>query len=282
MKLNTLSAVLGIASLLAVNARASVDYLYVNPGYADCNGQIDIAYPTDYSGGVGYDSGMWVGQWNMENPATHQPFAAFCLSPTGLMYPGVAAFDPISPEAAEPGLNPSTWATTGGIENAIYIWNRHSNTLTSNTEGAALSLALWAALYNSTAVGSATASGRFSVSGTGFTPEMETMYASYIAEVNAAGQSGVESVFAQHPATILRPVNPIMQDLIVPGAPPMTPEPTPIFALAALLAMVGGQWLFLRVKKSGSAMHKGFRERVGHALARQVGKETVDGESVTV
>ena len=251
MKCNIMSAVLGIAGLLAVSARASVDYLYVNPGFADCNGQIDIAYPTDYSGGVGYDSGMWVGQWNMENPATHQPFRAFCLSPTGLMYPGIAAFDPITPEAAQYGMNPSTWSTTGGIENAIYIWNRHSNTLASDTEGAALGLALWAALYNSTAVGAITDSGRFSVSGAGFTAPMEAAFASYIAELNAAGPSEVESVFHQNPATILRPVNPVMQDLIVPGSPPMAPEPSPLFTLAALLAVVGGKWLFVRGKCAG-------------------------------
>ncbi|MCX6968176.1 MAG: hypothetical protein NTZ46_10450 [Verrucomicrobia bacterium] len=243
MKLGTLWVVLRLACL-AVSARASMDYLYVNPGYADTTGQIVINYPTDYSGGEANNGGMWVGQWNMENPATHETFTAFCLSPTGLMYPGMAAFDPITPEEARYGLNPSTWSLAGGIENAVYLWNLHSSTVASNTEGAALSLALWAALYNSTAVGSATASGRFSLRGEGFTPEMESIYVAYLSELNTAGSGAVESVFDHHPATILRPVNPVMQDLMIPASSRMTPEPSAFFALAALLGMVGAEWLF--------------------------------------
>jgi hypothetical protein len=233
-----------------------MDYLYVAPGFADCTGQITISYPSDYSGDVGYNSGFWVGQWNMENPATHQSFSAFCLSPTGLMYPGLATFNPLTPDAAKYGLNPSAWSTTGGIENAVYLWNRLGNTLKNNTEGAALGLALWAALYNSTAVGEMSKSGRFSVLGTGFTQEMQALYASDITTLNTAGPGEVVSVYQQNPAQILRPVSSTMQDLIIPGAPPMAPEPNALFALALLLSFSGGQWLrdYRSSRKNGPHM----------------------------
>ena len=256
MKGNKLLAVLGIAGLLATHARASLDYLYVNPGFADGSGQIDVRFPTDYSGGVGYNSGMWVGELTMKDPATDQAFTAFCLSPTGLMYPGLAAYNPLTPDAAKYGLNPATWSPSGGIENAVYIWNQNRLTLTNNTGGAALGLAIWAALYNSTAVGNVSLNGPFSVSGAGLTPEMLSLGLSQIAALNAAGQSGVESVYNQHPATILRPVDASMQDLIIPNpahsspAPALAPEPSSFFALAALLATTAGKW-FCRLKQRG-------------------------------
>jgi len=273
---------LGVACFLSVSARASIDYIYFDPGYCDSSGQITVTYPND-SGGESCLSGMSVGEVIVEKVSTNELFSAFCLSPAGDLGYAATAYNLLTPAAAKYGLNPSTWFTTGGIENAVYIWNQHFTTLTNNTEGAALHLALWAALYNSSAVGSVTTNGRFSVSGAGFSPEMQAAFVADIAEINAAGQSAVESVFKQNPATILRPVDSSMQDLLIDpppeasgssssasdpsptpsvpsapasnsplappqatalsGDPPMAAEPSTFFALAAFIAMTGGTWL---------------------------------------
>ena len=262
-----------------MTAQASIDYIYFGPGYRENSGQITVAYPNDSSGESSL-SGMSMGAVIVEKVSTNELFSAFCLSPAGDLGYAAAAYNPITPEAAKYGLNPSTWSTTGGIENAVYIWNQHNATLTNNTEGAALHLALWAALYNSSAVGSMTTSGRFSVSGAGFTPEMQALYASDIAELNTAGQNAVKSVFNQNMATVLRPVHSGMQDLLIdpppaapgpplpasdpPLTPPqpsaltsdsrMTPEPSSFVMLAAFIAMTGGSWLRSRFRKRMSSL----------------------------
>ena len=288
MKRNKIFAVSGFTCLLSMTSRASIDYIYFDPGYRESSGQITVTYPND-SGGESSLSGMAMGEVIVEKVSTNELFSAFCLSPAGDLGYAAAAYNPITPEAAKYGLNPSTWSTTGGIENAIYIWNQHFTTLTNNTEGAALHLALWAALYNSSAVGNVTTSGRFSVSGAGFSPEIQAAFDADIAEINAAGQSAVESVFKQNPATILRPVDSSMQDLLIDpppavpepspptsspsstpsvpstptsappltlpqdsastGDPPMVPEKSSFLTLAAFIAMTGGTWLRSRFRK---------------------------------
>lgn len=249
MKAGNFFIVLGIACFFAIRAHASVDYAFLGYGFADLSGQLSVTIPTDYSGGEHTISGMWVGQMNIEDTVTHEVFVASCLSPAGGLTYAVTPYDKISPDAAKFGLNPSTWSTTGGIENAVYIWSRHYNTITSNAEGAALGLALWAALYNSTAIGTVSASGRFSVSGA--SAEIASTFNSDLAEVNSAGQSDIQSVYDTGLAKILRPVNGSLQDMIIDpsGASstdpsPLAPEPSSFFALAALLAMTGAKWLW--------------------------------------
>lgn len=246
MTLTRILTLLGIAGFLTLSAQASINYTYLKPGYADGSGKITVTYPTNYSGGVKSESGIYVGQLNMKDPVTNQTFTTFCMSPDGGLSPGTYAFNPITLEDAKYGSNPATWSMTGGIENAAYLFSLHTGTIANSAEGAALNLALWAALYNSTAVGSMTTSGRFSISGAGLSPAIQAAYAADIAQLNAAGQSTVQSLYNQNPAYILRPVNTSLQDLIVlPSSIPAeflaanaaAPEPS-TFVGAALLGLL--------------------------------------------
>jgi len=272
MKPGKIFIVLGIVCLFAVRARASIDYGFLGYGLADLSGQLCVTIPTDYAGGEHVINGMWVGQVRLADFTTNQVLTGFCLSPDGGLQYGLTAYDPITPEAAKFGSDPSVWSTTGGIENAVYIWSQHGSTITSINDGAALGLALWAAIYNSTAVGSVNASGRFSVSGAN--PGIATAFASDLAELNAAGPDAVQATYNQNPASILRPVDTSMQDLIVAARPSsgsaLAPEPSSFFALAALLATMGTKWLWQPVarffgqrKKSG-----GYRRTAESKIAR--------------
>jgi len=246
-----------VAALAVTSAQASLDYTYTGPGLADGSGQIDITYPTDYIGGSHTEAGIYVGQLDMSNPLNGQTFNAFCLSPGGHLSVGTAAYNAITLESAKFGLNPPSWSVTGGIENASYIWAQDNQTITTNAQGAALNLAMWAALYNSTAVGTTTGSGLFSISGAGFSPEIQSVYAADLAQLNAASPSAILSNFSQNTGYILRPVDASMQDLIVlPSAIPAdvrnqlvaAPEPSTVFGLALLGLLVFGQALVEKLK----------------------------------
>ncbi|MEI6561201.1 MAG: hypothetical protein WCO68_03850 [Verrucomicrobiota bacterium] len=243
--------------LLATSAFASLDYTYTGVGLADGSGQITITYPTNYTGGSHSESGIYVGQLDMRNPLDGSTFNAFCLSPSGILSPGTAAYNVLTFDQAKYGNNPAAWSLTGGIENAAYIWNQNQGKITTAAQGAALNLALWTALYNSTAVGVVDDSGRFSVSGSGFTDSIEHAYSSDLAQVNGASKSAILANYSSNPGYILRPVNATMQDLIVlPGAVPpgmrpglaVAPEPSTIFGLLFLGVFVFGQTLAEKLK----------------------------------
>ncbi len=247
--------ILAVAVLLSANARASVDYSYVGPGLADGSGGIQVTFPTDYVGGSHSESGIYVGQLHMSNPLDGANFNAFCLSPGGLLTPGPAAYNVLTLDQAKYGMNPAAWSLTGGIENAAYIWAQKNQTISTAAEGAALNLAMWAALYNSTAVGALVGSDRFSVSGA--SAEIQQAFAADIAQINAASQSAILSNYSADPGYILRPVNPTMQDLIVlPGAVPesmqaqLAPEPSTVFGLAILGLFVAGQMVAENLRRA--------------------------------
>ena len=244
--------------LLAASAFASLDYTYTNLGLADGSGQITITYPTNYSGGTHSESGVGIGQLDMRNPLDGSTFNAFCLSPSGQLFAGTAAYTVLTLDQAKYGLNPSAWSMTGGIENAAYIWSQHQGTITTNAQGAALNLAMWAALYNSTGVGAMTDTGRFSVSGSGFSTAIQQAYEADIAQLNGTAQSAILANYSANPGYILRPVDASMQDLIVlPGVIPaglraglaVAPEPSTVFGLLFLGAFVAGQMVTERIKR---------------------------------
>jgi hypothetical protein len=85
-----------------------------------------------------------------------------CLSPSGNLDYGTHAYVEESFAQASPGFNPPAWSVPNGIVNASYLWRHFSaSVIASNNanEGAALMLAMWDALYNSTGVGTLDASG---------------------------------------------------------------------------------------------------------------------------
>ena len=244
---------LAAAILFAQSTFASLNYSYTGLGFADGSGQITITYPTDYAGGTHSESGIGIGQLHMLNPLDASTFNAFCLSPSGILTPGPAAYNVLTLEQAKNGLNPPSWSLSGGIENAAYIWAQNQGALTTNAQGAALNLAMWAAVYNSTAVGVTTESGRFSISGAGVSADIQQAYSADIAQLNGATQSAILANYNANTAYILRPVNPSMQDLIVissvpPPPPVLAPEPSTIFGLLFLGLFVAGQMVTERIK----------------------------------
>ena len=248
--------ILAAAVLLSASARASLDYTYVGPGLADASGQINVTFPTDYVGGSHSESGIYVGQLNMRNPLDGATFNAFCLSPGGVLSPGMAAYNVLTLEQAKYGVNPAAWSQTGGIENAAYLWSQNNQTITTSAQGAALNLAMWAALYNSTAVGAAIDSGRFSVSG--YSAEVQQAFAADLAQLNGTSQGAILANYSANPGYVLRPVNASMQDLIVlPGAIPegmraqwaVAPEPSTVFGLGLLGLWVTGQMIAGKLKR---------------------------------
>jgi hypothetical protein len=127
-------------------------------------------------------------------PSLSTPFWSTCISPSGVLGNGPYTYDLEPFAAAQPGLNPNTWSgannTDGGygIQNANYLYSELSGQIlaagvvgetgtTPRAQGAAMALAMYDALFNSTALGvtpgvsSSTASsftaGAFSVSGAG-------------------------------------------------------------------------------------------------------------------
>ena len=241
--------------LLVSSGFASLDFTYTGAGLADGSGQITITYPTNYTSGTQSEAGIYVGQLDMRNPLDSSTFNTFCLSPSGSLSPGTAAYNVLTFEQAKYGSNPSAWSMTGGIENASYIWSQNQGKITTNAEGAALNLAIWSALYNSTAVGTMTDTGRFSVAGAGFSLAIQQAFEADIAQLNGASQSAVLASYNSNAGYILRPVNTSMQDLIVlPGVVPagiraeLAPEPSTVFGLLFLGVFVAGQMVTERSK----------------------------------
>jgi len=253
---NLLRLIAASAVLLTMNAQASIDFTYLGPAHADGSGQITITYPTDYTGDTRSENGIWVGQLTMQNPSSGQTFSSFCLSPAGNLSPGTASYTPLTFAQAKYGSEPPTWSMTGGIENAAYLWEMNNGSITTNAQGAALNLALWTAIYNSTAVGTAPSTGRFSV--TGISPEIAAAYAADMAQLNAADPSAVEEAYSDNSGYILRPTDSSMQDLLVlPGALPAdflananAPEPSTVFGMGFLGVMAFGGFVGERLKLS--------------------------------
>jgi hypothetical protein len=114
-------------------------------------------------------------------PNLASPFYATCISPAGLLDGATHTYDTLSFADAEPGLNPpgvggsTGWAGATpalgggyGIQNANYLYSLLSPGIISSPnadQGAAMALAMYTVLYNSTAYCVYSASGPFQLSG---------------------------------------------------------------------------------------------------------------------
>jgi hypothetical protein len=87
-------------------------------------------------------------------PSTIQ---SICLGPLGDLTTGTYQYKLETFAQANPGLNPTSWTYSGsqlwGIQNANYLWSQYGTTANTPTAAAALALALYDALYNSTGYG---------------------------------------------------------------------------------------------------------------------------------
>jgi len=141
------------------------------------------------------------------NPSLSTPFWTACLSPDGILDTASHTYDYDTFPQAQPGLNPAYWAgannTDGGVgvQNASYLFSQLSGTILSGgnpsqsgtslqDQGAALALAIWDALYNSTGYGA--------INGTVFTiPGLQTgdpnVYNDYVSDVGVVNGAKVSS-----------------------------------------------------------------------------------------
>jgi AraC-like DNA-binding protein len=109
--------------------------------------------------------GIYAFQINSINPnnlTISSPFYATCLSPQGVLYTGTPyTYTVESYVTASPGLDPGSWVSPGkapyaGILNANYLFQTLSGSIISSQnadQGAAMALAMYTALYNSTGYG---------------------------------------------------------------------------------------------------------------------------------
>jgi len=178
------------------------------------------------------------------------PFHSVCLSPAGVLDAKPHTYNVIPFSAANPGTYPSAWAWNHnaaapqywGIQNAAFLWNTYGMNIVNhgtdkNDQAAALELAIWTALYNSTGYG-ALAGNVWSPptaemgSGAG---SVKAYYDSYIADLTDGG------AIPLYTGNILRGTsyNQLgqQQDLLMLGTP--IPEPTTIIAGALLLLPFG-------------------------------------------
>ena len=138
--------------------------------------------------------GIYAFQINSINPLGGvniiTPFYTTCMSPSGNLNWNTPDNYTLQTFAqASPGINPSLWASSGpngtgalwGIQNANYLFTQQAHTLepggnatlggsyvgTAADQGAAMALAMYAALFNSTDYGKINGSGPFQVTGFG-------------------------------------------------------------------------------------------------------------------
>lgn len=123
------------------------------------------------------------------------------------------------------GLDP-LWSAQGGIQNAAFLFYQNSATAHGNAvQSAGLQVAIWEALYDSTAINSrsglslssAGAGSRFWVSGV--PGDVLTSANNYLAELGT-------SSFVQYTGTVLAPAAGVKaQTLFLPGGTPQTSPP---------------------------------------------------------
>lgn len=244
---NMFLVALGMALGGVASTQAAINLTQNGLGYGFYN-NISVTYPTDYTTGTGTRSLYFAGEIKMK-PTSGPDLVTFCLSPAGNLNNGL--YDSLTFDAAKSGNNPTSWATDGGIENASYLWYAQKDSITTAAQGAAMQLALWELLYDSTDSGSITGGGsltggRFTAAGTGVADSaFVTAFNAYMSQITTAGGATIDSFYSTHPGYVLRPQDAGGQDLLTSITP--VPEPgTWLAALALFLPFGAGSLRLLR------------------------------------
>jgi len=198
--------------------------------------------------------------------ALNTPFWTTCLSPNGLLDTASHTYDYDTFAQASPGLNPPSWSTVGkpdsGIQNANYLFSTLSGQILSGSgilgqgslqdQGAALALAMYDALYNSTGYGA--------IAGTPFAiPGLQTgdpnVYNDYTADLAVVTGAKINPVAG----AVLVP-DPVIegsaaQDMILlgTGLPQGSPVPEPATIFTGLLLLLPLGACALRILRKGGA-----------------------------
>jgi hypothetical protein len=194
-----------------------------------------------------------VGIAGLPNGSTIQ---SICLGPLGDLDLGTYGYTMESFDAAQPGLNPSSWANPvtaplAGIQNANYLWSEFNSTANTPVLAASLALAMYDALYNSTGYGQTPMTGSgfapnfaFAGEGTAYTNDI-TALASYTGNPLAVGY-----VFVPNDPNAGGPSGQsfIVLDTVVSTVP----ETSTIVAASLLLLPLGAcAWRGLRKQRVG-------------------------------
>ncbi|MDX1951924.1 MAG: hypothetical protein SFY81_07045 [Verrucomicrobiota bacterium] len=186
-------------------------------------------------------SDIYVGEFKMKNMSTLQIYETFCLSPQGWL--ASEPYNLLTFEQAKPGSNPAGLWSAGAIENVSYLWYNVHASVDNNDEGAALQLAIWDLLFDSSGIGSVNGNldnGRFKAkwdNGASIGNGILTAYNSYITTLTSAGAATISSFYASHPGSVFRPADGSGQDVIV-STP--VPEPATVVAGTVLAGLVLG------------------------------------------
>jgi len=273
---------LGTVFALTWVGSVSVQAQTVDLAYSDVSTYTESGITANLPGGGTLQSDELIGVYSFvaanQNPASPSgwpagaypttPFWSTCLSPGGLLDSGSYNYTLETYAAANGGLNPSAqWAgyvsgvTPGyGIQNAQYLWRLYGAGVMSgaygnkNDAGAGLALAMYAALYNSTAYAAAPSSGSFKVTtaSSGATADM-TSFLNGLAAAGAAtvqANSALGYVFEGTNPNNDGTGGPTGQELIINYSP--VPEPTTMVAGALLLLPFGASTVRFFRKNRGA------------------------------
>ena len=206
------------------------------------------------------------------NPST-QPFWATCLSPAGYLNGNTHTYDLTAFSSAGNGINPNgVWSTAGanndaGIQNASFLYSQVAHGIlsggvagqsgTAAQQGAALALAMYQVLYNSTGYGTydsaaGGSAGVFKLTG-GLTGSVATDYTDDLALLSKGFNPDYTGyVLVPNPNDSQ---NGSGQDMILLGNPGQNysvPEPTTVMAGALLLLPFGASTLRILRRNRGT------------------------------
>jgi hypothetical protein len=238
----------GVAAMalsVAVNVSATVTMTLQN-----ATTFAEAGFTTTYNGVAQLPSDGLIGIYSFNispggNPNISAPFYTTCLSPAGVLDWGTHTYDLESFATANPGLNPNSWANpTGaplaGIQNANYLFNLLSGQITRGgvggqygslaDQGAAMALAMYTALYNSSGYGSLNNNGPFVITG-GLAGNVATDYDIDISDLLIATTIPLPTGYVLRPDPVAYGSG---QDMILLGSTPV-PEPATMVAGALLL-----------------------------------------------
>ena len=264
--IGALALALAVAGSLST-ARATVTYTIGNGGLDPTTFNVTIDSTTINGALAG---GISINQMGPIDPSLPDSYVTVCTDIQGTLYLGNPyTYDGPVAFAGQGGVNP-TWGTgtaateAAAIQNAAYLFYNYGNLTTagiggSPTQMAALQLAVWEVLYNTTGTGVGSINGtRFSVTG-GADSTAISLAASWVTALDAmsnAGNFGYDG-YLLYPDPATGDQNPTSQGK--DGEPPQellmampVPEaPTVIAGMLLVLPLAASAFKILRRKRNG-------------------------------
>jgi hypothetical protein len=248
-----------------VNAEVTLTLNNPNNGSPNSDYSSYAGLNAKLNGVADINGGEWIGIYSFSvsaNPIPNvtSPYYSICLSPGGNLDANTHSYTQMTPPAPGSEVNPGNWSP-GGFQNAAFLFNTFQPTILKGTsglpgsnpadQGTALAMAIYSALWNSTAVGvvspNGTATTGFYMSGGGYANSglgNSNQYADYETMMKDITANGVN---AAPSATVLVPDNPngpgSGQEFMLIGGQVQggtVPEPSTVIAGLLMLLPFGG------------------------------------------